>query len=131
MNSNLPDDPTIYREIIDFIVRNQIYCPRPIPWVKTFEAVWRAEQYRRRQPRLPYREMGLLGPLILNGWMAFDGTKRERFLHHITWARENGHIALLYRQIKDFSEEDYLIDRPLGDRWSPLDIDLQSHETAQ
>lgn len=68
--------------------------------------------------------MGLLPPLILAGWVAADGAKRERFLHQINWASEHGHIALVYRLLTDLSAEDYLTESPLSDRWSHLDGSL-------
>ena len=53
-------------------------------------------------------EFGIEVPLILNGWIASDFDKKERFLSHIQYAAENNIINHVKQFLLNLSMDDFL-----------------------
>ena len=101
----------IYNEVLDFIEDNEIVCPLPIPWKDLHVLiVRRAHGVSNSELNVTHlrEEYGIENPLILNGWIASDFHKKERFLSHIQYAAENNVINHVKNFLFNLTMDDFL-----------------------
>lgn len=116
-------DAQLYAEILDFISRNKIVCPLPIPWEQFFDVIWKSERRQIGDSTLGFREMGLMPPLILAGWEASKESKVNRFRQHLDWAHQKGRIAQAHRLLNELNDKDFLFESHSRRVWIPLHCD--------
>jgi len=101
----------IYNELLDFIEDNEIVCPLPIHWKDLHVLIARrAHGVSNSELNVVHlrEEFGIEVPLILNGWIASDFDKKERFLSHIQYAAENNIINHVKQFLVNLSVSDFL-----------------------
>ena len=96
----------VYSEITDFVARNKIVCPYPIPWNALFKQMVREENHRSENTRSA-TEMGLQNPLILAAWYFDDQIKNQRFLDHLEWARSHNQIELIFSLLEKIPSDQF------------------------
>ena len=96
----------VYSEITDFVARNKIVCPYPIPWNALFKRMVSEENHRSENTRSA-KEMGLQNPLILAAWYFDDQIKNQRFLDHLEWARSHNQIELIFSLLEKIPSDQF------------------------
>ena len=100
-----------YNEILEFIEDNEIVCPMPTHWQDLHKLIARrVHGASTREVNIVslLDEHGVESPLILNGWIASDFDKKERFLSHIQYAAENNIINHVKQFLLALSMDDFL-----------------------
>ena len=96
----------VYSEITDFVARNKIVCPYPIPWNALLKQMVREENHRSENTRSA-TEMGLQNPLILAAWYVDDQIKNQRFLDHLEWARSHNQTDLIFSLLQKIPSDQF------------------------
>ena len=87
--------------ILDYIIRHNIVCPKPIKW----NELWQM---------LPEKERVGVGwrpalPLILASWYeSSNSQKHERFLSHINYAEEKGVLDQVDKFIRSLKDDQWI-----------------------
>lgn len=106
MNDGNATVDLVYSEITDFVARNKIVCPYPIPWNVLFKRMV-SEENRRCANTRSAKEMGLQNPLILAAWHSDDQIKNQRFVDHLEWARSHDQIDLVFSLLKEIPADKF------------------------